>query len=110
MRHPLKSSKIFVDENLDKTSDRYVNIIINRKNILSSTKRAIERGGFLFFQPVHITFAGEDGAGAGGPRREFFRLLVRSLPNLGVSLYKWSSHDLELLRTNKYELAGKLVG
>lgn len=67
---PSEILKTFVDENLDRASDRYVNIIINRKNILSSTTRATERGKFSFFQPVDITFAGEDG----GPRREFFRL------------------------------------
>ena len=81
---PSEILKKFVDDNLDKTSDRYVNIIRNRKNILSSTIRAIERGKLSFLPPVHIKFSGQDGVDAGGPRREFFRLLMRSLTNLGV--------------------------
>ena len=99
----------FVDDNLDNQSDSHVNVVISRKNVLSSALRALERGKFSFVRPVHIMFSGEDRVDSGGPRREFFRLLMMSLKNLGIFYGTWFSHDLELLHGNKYELAGKLV-
>ena len=44
-----------------------------------------------------------------GPEESFFRLLILTLKNLGVVQGKWFSHDLWLLHSKKYELAGKLV-
>ena len=56
-----------------------------------------------------MLFSGEDGVDAGGPKREYFRLLMLSIKNMGVSQGKWFSHDLNLLNQQRYELAGKLV-
>lgn len=107
---PLEVIKAFVDKNIDTNTDDYVNsIIINRKNVLSSTLRAIERKQFSFNKEVFVTFSGEDGVDAGGPKREYFRLLMLSLKNLGVFQGNWFSHNLQLLHNNRYELAGKLV-
>ena len=46
----------------------------------------------------------------GGPRREFFRLLMKSLKELGIFEGLWFSHDISLLQDRKYFLAGKLIG
>ncbi|KAK3750313.1 hypothetical protein QZH41_001773 [Actinostola sp. cb2023] len=59
--------------------------------------------------PFLVTFSGEDGIDAGGPKREFFRLLMQSLRGMGIFDGNWFVHDLELLKQRKYELAGKLV-
>jgi len=99
----------FVDDNLDNQSESRVNAVISGKNVLSSALRALERGKFSFVRPVHIMFSGEDGEDSGGPRREFFCLLMMSLKNLSIFYGTWFSYDLELLHGNKYELAGKLV-
>lgn len=103
--------KLFQDENLQQTSDRSesINITINRKAVVKSTLRAIERKTFSFFEPVSITFAGEEAVDVGGPRREFFRLLMASLSGSPVFHGSWFSHDLHQLRNNKYALPGKLV-
>ena len=100
----------FIDDNLQPVSEEvYCNILINRKNLLSSTLAAIQRSTFSFVKPVHVSFSGEEAADAGGPRREYFRLLMSSLKNLGIFQGSCFSHDLHLLRCKKYELGGKLV-
>ena len=100
----------FINDNLQPASEEeYCNILINRKNLLSSTLAAIQRSTFSFVKPVHVSFSGEEAADAGGPRREYFRLLMSSLKNLGIFQGSCFSHDLHLLRCKKYELGGKLV-
>ena len=102
--------KAFVDKNIHPNTDNHVNtIIINRKNVLSSTLTAIGRKNFSFHKEVLVIFSEEEGVDAGGPKRKYFRLLMLSLKNVGVFQGNWFSHDIKLLRRQKYELAGKLV-
>jgi len=49
-------------------------VIIQRRNILSSVFRAVQRTDFDFHRPLTVTFSGEDATDEGGPTREFFRL------------------------------------
>ena len=56
-----------------------------------------------------MSFSGEEAVDVGGPRREYFRLLMSSLKNLGIFQGSWFSHDLHLLCCKKYELGRKLV-
>ncbi|KAK3735184.1 hypothetical protein QZH41_000470 [Actinostola sp. cb2023] len=99
----------FISKTLDDKDDEMVKIVISRKILLMSTLRAIERKSFSFYKPFLVTFSGEDGIDAGGPKREFFRLLMQSLRGMGIFDGNWFVHDLELLKQRKYELAGKLV-
>lgn len=100
----------FIDDNLQAASEEeYCNILINTKNSLLSTPTAIQRRTFSFVKPVHVSFSGEEAVDAGGPRREYFRLLMSLLKNLGIFQESWFSHDLHLLRCKKYEFGGKLV-
>ena len=85
------------------------NITISRKSVFTSTKRAIERKRFTFFKPVVVAFAGEEAVDDGGPTREFFRLLMREISESSIFQGSWFSHDLGLLASSHYELAGKLV-
>ena len=85
------------------------NIVISRKALLQSTLRAVERKSFSFFKPLTVTFSGEDAIDAGLPKREFFRLLMESVKATGIFSAGWFTHDLDLLRNNKYEAAGKLT-
>lgn len=97
-------------ENLSAATDEPVNITIQRRNILSSTLRAISRKRFSFLQRVTINFSGEDAVDGGGPKREYFRLLITAIKEMGIFDGQWFSHDLTLLQDNKYFIAGKLVG
>lgn len=46
----------FISDNLQTAGeDDFVNLLISRKNILSSTLWAIERKTFSFFKPVHVS-------------------------------------------------------
>ena len=99
----------FINDNLQPAVEEYRNVLVNRKNVLSSTIRAIERNAFSFVRPVYVYFSGEEAMDAGGPGREFFRLLMSSLKSLGIFQRNWFSHDLHLLRSKKYELGGKLI-
>ncbi|KAK3724014.1 hypothetical protein QZH41_000629 [Actinostola sp. cb2023] len=63
----------------------------------NSTKSTRERPG------------GELGVDAGGPKREFFRLLMVALRGSAVFQGPWFSHGLNLLSSNKYAEAGKFI-
>ena len=89
--------------------DKPVSIIISRKSVLPTTLRAIEGKTFSFFQPVTVTFAGEEAVDAGTPKREFFRLFMSSIRGSSVFSGPWFSRDLNQLSGQKYALAGKLV-
>ena len=103
----------FVCDNLKSTCTGegkvHVDIVINRKCLLMSTLRAIERKSFSFLKPLKVKFSGEDAVDIGGPKREFLRLLMANVNNSGIFHRGWFSHDLHLLRNNKYHLAGKLI-
>ena len=100
----------FQTKNLDYTeSEANANITISRKAIFATARKAIDRRRFSFLKPVFVTFAGEEAVDEGGPKREFFRLLMREICDSSIFHGSWFSHDLGLLADNRYELAGKLV-
>ena len=96
-------------ENLSSDFQDQVTITIQRKNIMSSTIRAVSRPSFTFLRRLLVNFSGEDAVDGGGPKREFFRLLMRSVKEMGILEGHWFSHDISLLKDNKYALAGKLI-
>lgn len=77
--------------------------------MFSSTQRAIGRKRLTFFKEVVVAFAGEEPVDDGGPTRKFFRLLMREISKSSIFHGSWFSHDLGLLASSRYELAGKLV-
>eukprot|EP00794_Sanderia_malayensis_P018367 gene18367-20214_t len=103
----------FIEETIifpsDDNENQYVNIIVHRRFIYQSTVRAIERKCFSFFKPFTVTFSGESAVDTGGPKQEFLRLLMLSVKESGIIQGSWFSHDLSLLGSSKYKLAGKLV-
>ena len=100
--------KQFISDNL-KTTEDILKVIIHRKSVLSGTIRAIARKSFSFVKPLTVTFSGEDGIDAGGPKREFFRLLMKAITCTDIFDGGWFFHDLDLLKKSKYGLAGKLI-
>ena len=100
----------FQTENVDYAeSEMNANITISRKAVFVTARMAIERKRFSFLKPVFVTFAGEDAVDEGGPKREFFRLLMRAISESSIFHGSWFSHDLGLLADNRYELCGKLI-
>ena len=69
---------------------------------MSSTIRAVSRPSFTYLRRLLVNFSGEDAVDGGGPKREFFQLLMRSVKEMGILEGHWFSHDICLLKDNKY--------
>ncbi|XP_051960502.1 G2/M phase-specific E3 ubiquitin-protein ligase-like [Xyrauchen texanus] len=100
------------EDNLDFYS--HITVIARRKNILKSACVALSRGYFEWHKTPNIEFVGEMAKDYGGPRREFFRLLMIELQsNLGIFEGKPGqllfSYDQKALAENKFYTAGRLM-
>ena len=61
--------RTIIDGNCKPASEEeYCNVLINRKNLLSSTLAAIQRNTFSFVKPAHVSFSGEEAVDTGGPK------------------------------------------
>ena len=63
---------------------------------------------------LKVCFVGEAAEDVGGPRREFFRLLIEDLFKLQDMFVGWPSnvimkHNIEATATNKFFVAGKIL-
>ena len=68
-----------------KVDNSKANIInVDRHNVLDGALRAFRRATFRPWRRPSVKFSGEDAIDEGGPRREFFRLLVTALNKLPV--------------------------
>jgi len=56
--------------------DDPVTIVVHRKRVLRSAMSAMSHARFSFQRRVLVEFSGEDALDEGGPRREFFRLII----------------------------------
>ncbi|XP_058621115.1 G2/M phase-specific E3 ubiquitin-protein ligase-like [Onychostoma macrolepis] len=104
--------KEFREDNLDFYSN--IIVIARRKNILKSACVTLSRGCFEWHKTPNIEFVGEMGEDYGGPRREFFRLLMIELQsNLGIFEGKPGqllfSYNQKALDENKLYTAGRLM-
>lgn len=54
-------------------------IVVLRKKLLKTCMRAVQERSFEFTKMPCIVFTGEDSVDLGGPRREFFRLLMQAV-------------------------------
>lgn len=54
-------------------------IVVLRRKLLKTCLKAVTESTFDFFKTPLIHFSGEDAEDCGGPRREFFRLLMKTL-------------------------------
>lgn len=90
---------------------------VRRDHLLEDTLMQIARDGFDPKKPLRIEFAGEDGVDEGGPKKEFFQLLVKELfrPEFGMWDYDeetrtyWFSHN-PVESGAEYGLVGMLLG
>jgi len=88
--------------------------IVTLRKILQTCMMSIQDENFKFTKVPCVVFSGEDNADLGGPRREFFRLLMQQgIKELGVfegpSNNVAFSHDHSVLAGRKPYLAGNLV-
>ncbi|KAL7884210.1 hypothetical protein AOLI_G00069800 [Acnodon oligacanthus] len=95
-------------------SPREFHVVVCRKRLLKSAIDALSNSNFSWTKTPYIEFVGELAFDNGGPRREFFRLLMMEVQgSLGVFEGKpghlFFTYDQSALQQRKYEQAGKLV-
>ncbi|KAL2102317.1 hypothetical protein ACEWY4_001485 [Coilia grayii] len=99
-------------DNLDSTTP--ITIVARRRHILRSACLALSRPYFKWHREPRIEFISEMADDYGGPRREFYRLLMREVQgSLGIFEGRpedlFFTYDQRALADNKYFQAGKLT-
>ena len=92
-------------------------ISISRETVLEDSIAIFKNPGFDMSKPCKIVFEDEPTIDGGGPKREYFTLLLASLlsPNISVRLFEGQSgrilpiHDADALRAHLFKVAGKVV-
>ena len=89
-------------------------ILIRRRRIWEDTKRAFKRASFDSRIGLHVQFIGEDAQDAGGPLREYFRLLWNGIANdgklfQGESGKKVLTHNITSLQSGDYSTVGRCI-
>lgn len=54
----------------------YLAIEVDRENLLESSLKALNKPELNYKSPLKVIFAREKGVDEGGPKREFFSLLI----------------------------------
>lgn len=90
-----------------------LHLVINRKDVIRSVKFAMRKDDFCFKRPLHVIFAGEEAEDEGGPRREFFRLLMKEVISGGIlegtSGHMTFTYSIPLLMKGSYRFAGQML-
>ena len=94
--------------------DERQQIIVRRKHIWSDAKRALRRAGFNYSIGLNVQFIGEDAHDAGGPSREFFRLVSKHMCEdgslfAGPSTERTLVHNVLALESKDYLIVGRLI-
>ncbi|CAD8086835.1 unnamed protein product [Paramecium primaurelia] len=96
---------------------QYVSLTIERDNIIESAIKQLQQTQVSLKNPLKVQFVNEQGVDEGGPKREFFRLIMEKLvtPDYGMFIPKnndtvfWfnpQSFEMPIY----YSLIGKLLG
>ncbi|XP_051759279.1 G2/M phase-specific E3 ubiquitin-protein ligase-like isoform X3 [Ctenopharyngodon idella] len=96
------------------SASEHVSVLVSRNKLLQSAKDALSNCNFPWTKIPFVTFVGEQALDCGGPRREFFRILMMEVQrSLGIfegqSGHLFFTYDQMALEEHKYELAGKLI-
>ncbi len=91
-------------------------LTVNRSSILTDSI-SIFKQKFDFTKPLKICFEGEPAIDGGGPKREFFTILLRELLSSSASIRLFEGreniflpmHNTDALRSNLYKVAGRMV-
>lgn len=94
--------------------DERQRIIVRRKHVWNDAKRTLRQPGFNNSIGINVVFIGEDAHDAGGPSREFFRLVLKQISQDGNLFGGQSSsrilvHNVLALQSNEFHIAGHLI-
>ena len=84
---------------------------VRRTNIVADATRALKRN-FDATKLLKVMFAGEPSVDEGGPRREFFQLVIKEIFIMSGLFNGWPlnvvlAHNVEALADNQYFLVGR---
>lgn len=87
---------------------------LRRSHLFVDAIRAFSRPSFNVSKMLKVYFIGEHSVDDGGPRREFFRLLMKEAFTSSGLFSGWPSnvvpiHNVEAVVANKYYLIGKMI-
>lgn len=89
-------------------------LIVRRKHIWADCKRSLSHPGFVDTSGLNINFIGEEALDAGGPTREFFRLVLQKISQDG-SLFtgppeaRLLEHNILALQQREYQIVGHII-
>ena len=95
-------------------SEEYQRIHVRRSSIYSDALRQFSKFSFDASKPLKVIFIGEQAVDEGGPRREFFRLILQEAFSKSGLFAGWPDHvvplhNIEALSHNKFYVIGKMV-
>jgi hypothetical protein len=92
-------------------------IIISRDHLLTDSISFFKRREFDNNSHVRVVFEGEPAVDGGGPKREFFSLLLQSLvsPSSPIRLFEGRDsfilpmHNMDAIRAGMFKVAGRMI-
>ena len=86
---------------------------IRRSHLLTDALRQFSKFKFDVTKMLQVRFIGEEAVDAGGPRREFFHLLMQEIFKSslfeGYPIHTIPLHNVEAVANNKYYMIGKMI-
>ena len=87
---------------------------VRRSRLFTDSLRAFSRPTFDVSKMLKVTFIGESAVDDGGPRREFFQLLLQEAFSRSGLFVGWPDHvipihNVEAVANNKFYLVGKMI-
>ena len=103
------TSKVLTDD-----SNKIQRLTIRRNYISADTLSILRRPRFHFNWNVRITFVGEPAVDAGGPCREFFRLIIHEIMSnntlfQGPMHARFPCHNMQELEKGTYKHIGQII-
>ncbi|TKA64535.1 hypothetical protein B0A55_11623 [Friedmanniomyces simplex] len=118
----LKAREAYFDSVIrQRALDQYLHLRVRRDCMVDDSLRqiseAVGQGSEELKKGLRVHFTGEEGVDAGGPRKEWFLMLVRDIfdPNHGMFIYDEDSHACyfnpnSFETSDQYHLVGVLLG
>lgn len=92
-------------------------ICVSRDLLLTDSIRFFKKREFDFKSPVRVAFEGEPAVDGGGPKREYFTLLLQALlsPSSPIRLFEGRDsfilpmHNMDAIRAGMFKVAGRMI-
>ena len=111
IKHVLQQHQARVLTSIDEEDVQLIHI--RRPYLLSDALRQFTKSSFDVQKMLKVRFIGEEAVDAGGPRREFFHLVLkeafRSSLFQGYPLRTIPFHNVEAVASNKFYTIGKIL-